>query len=294
MTKAASLILGGYVLAAMKAAAVIVAGTSGTGNNNNTQSGLDAHLAGTAQSPFPFWNNLVRVSDASGVYLGYNPTTMNGWVLSANHVSPPTNITVAGSNYSVISGTQINNSDLKLYQISGAPNLSPVSLSAMAATVGESALMFGRGFTNDTTAPFSWQTPGTNDINGMRWATNLVETTGIVDIGGGNLQPYILTDFDGPLGVGTTAFDGQGANGDSGGGLFINRAGIWQLAGIAHFVDSSDAVEDPAEFGDRTAYSDVAAHLASIQATTGILIPEPSVALLLALAPWVTLRRKRN
>ncbi|MCU0750773.1 MAG: hypothetical protein MUF13_14635, partial [Akkermansiaceae bacterium] len=63
--------------------AVIVAGISGTGNNNGSKAGLDSYLSTTAYAAFPYWNNMVRVSDASGVYLGYNPSTMRGWVMSA-------------------------------------------------------------------------------------------------------------------------------------------------------------------------------------------------------------------
>ena len=76
--------------------AVIVGGTSGLGNNNNTEGGLASHLASASLPAFPYWDNLVRVSDASGVYLGMNPSTQRGWVLSANHVSPATSIGVGG------------------------------------------------------------------------------------------------------------------------------------------------------------------------------------------------------
>ncbi|MES2995654.1 MAG: hypothetical protein V4733_02475 [Verrucomicrobiota bacterium] len=279
------------------ATATIVGGTSGTGNNNNTEAGLVTHLSSTPLSPFPYWNNLVRVADASGVYLGYNASTMRGWVLSANHVTTPANITVDGISYSVTAGSQIGTSDLKLYEINGTPNLAAVSSASSAAIVTESSLMFGRGFTNDTTAPFDWETPGTNDANGTRWATNTVENIQLVDIDSGpglNLQPYIMVDFDGPGDIGVTAYDGQAALGDSGGGLFIHRGGAWELAGITHFVSSPDQIANPSNFGDSSAYSDVFAKQTSIQGITGTLIPEPAVSLLLPATALLLMRRKRS
>lgn len=296
------------------AAAVIVAGTSGTGNNNSTQAGLSSYLSSAAYASFPYWNNLVRVADASGVYLGYNATTMRGWVLSANHVTAPTSITVAGNAYTVTgSGAQIGASDLKLYEIGGGmmdpalPGLPTVSLPAVYGTAGEFLLMFGRGFTNSTVSPYTWGTPGTNDANGMRWATNTLEGGYLVNIGtvmAPNVQPYLVVDFDGPGDPGATAYDGQGTLGDSGGGMFIYRGGQWVLSGIAHFVDDApdfleavptgDNITNPSQHGDFTAYSDVRSQTATIQAITGTLVPEPTQASMLLLTTLAVLRRRRH
>lgn len=302
------------VFAAVPASAVIVAGTLGTGNNNATQAGLDAYLASTSSAAFPYWNNLVRVADASGVYLGYNASTMRGWVLSANHVTTPAAITVAGSAYTVTgAGTQIGSSDLKLYEIGGGvsdpalPSLPTVPLAGIAATDGEFLLMTGRGFTTGTTSPYAWGTPGTSDANGTRWATNTVEGNADVNLGtllAPNVQPYVFVDFDAAGDPGVTAFDGQGSSGDSGGGIFINRSGQWELSGIAHAVDdgpdflenpeTGDGLVNPSEPGDFTAYSDVFAKSGTIQGITGTLIPEPSVVSLVGLAALALCRRRRH
>lgn len=294
------------------ASAVIVAGTSGTGNNNSTQAGLDAYLGTTACAPFGYWGNLVRSHTASGVYLGYNASTMRGWVLSATHVTAPTTITVAGNVYTVTgSGTQVGSSDLKLYEIGGGmsdpalPALPTVPLAGIAATAGEFTLMTGRGFTTSTTSPYTWGYPGTNDANGMRWATNTVEGTALVNIGPGtNIQPYVFVDFDGAGDPGVTAYDGQGATGDSGGGLFIYRGGQWILSGIAHFVDdgpdflelveTGDNAVNPSQPGDFTAYSDIFSHVGTINGITGTLVPEPTVISLAGLAACMLCRRRRH
>ncbi|MGA0846119.1 MAG: hypothetical protein ACO3RV_06215, partial [Luteolibacter sp.] len=151
-----SLLLASICLSSAPLHAVIVGGTLGTGNNNNTQAGLDGYLSTASITAFPYWNNLVRVGDASGVYLGYNSSTMTGWVLSANHVTTPSTISIAGTGYTVLGGsTQVGASDLKLYEIGGGaplPNLPVVPLASRNTINGDFSLMFGRGFTNSTTA----------------------------------------------------------------------------------------------------------------------------------------------
>jgi hypothetical protein len=301
------------ILTTLPVQAVIVAGTSGTGNNNNTQSGLNSYLSGASLAAFPYWNNLVRVSNSSGVYLGFNASTQRGWVLSADHIGPePTTITVAGNTYTVAGTvTKIGSSDLTLYQIGGIsdppmPSLPIIPLLTTLASIGEQSLMFGRASTSSTSSPFPWVLPGTSESNGNRWGSNTVELTALVNIGtipSPNIQPYVVVDFDGPLDPGATAFDAQGAAGDSGGGLFVLRGGVWQLAGIAHFVDdgpdflegtaTGDGVTDPSQHGDFTAYSDVATKRSAINGFTGFLIPEPSAFLLAAPAFLLLLRRRR-
>jgi hypothetical protein len=283
-----------------QAAAIIVGGTLGTGNNNASEAGLQSYLSGTPHGSFGYWGNLVRVSNSSGVYLGYNATSLTGWVLSADHINPePTSITVAGNSYSVSGmGTRIGTTDLILYEIGGGtgdpalPSLGTVPLATTAATAGEFLIMTGRGFTPSSTYPYAWSNPGTSDSNGMRWGTNTVEFN--VTIG----SNYIITDFDAPASAQTTAFEGQGSVGDSGGGIFIQRGGQWVLSGIAHFVDagptSSPAV-DPSEYSDYTGYTDVFSYLSAIQLKTGMLIPEPSSGLLvIAAGSLVLLRRRRD
>jgi hypothetical protein len=287
------------MLAARPAGAVIVTG----GYNNATQAGLDAYLAGSSQTAFPYWNNLVTVNSASGVYLGYNPSTMRGWVLTAQHVGVPSSITVAGNTYTVAGGTQIGSSDLRLLQIGGGvadptlPLLPTVPIASAAASVGDFLLMFGRAYTSSTNAPYIGVAPGIND--GMRWGTNTVELIGSVNIGtiaAPNWQPYLITDFDGPADPGVTAYDAQGSAGDSGGGLFIQRGGLWELSGIAHFVAEGSTVDgnvNPSQYGDFTGYTNVRSYASAIQSVTGTLVPEPSSATLLVGMVALLLHRRR-
>ncbi len=275
------------------ARAVIVAGTLGTGNNNATKAGLDAYLSSVSGPMFPYWDNQIRVSDASGVYLGYNPSTMRGWVLSANHVTTPTSITVAGNSYSVISGQRIGTTDLKLYQIGGGVadpalpiSIPAVQLASSLSAGGEFSLMFGRGSTNSSNAPYTWVAPGTDPANGARWATNIIEGTF------GYLGNEILfTDFDAPFEQSGTAYEGQGALGDSGGGLFVWRNGSWELAGITWAVSSEGA---QAVIGDETYYSGIFSQASAIRAITGELVPEPSTAAYLLPSFLILIRQRRR
>jgi hypothetical protein len=275
------------------ARAVIVAGTLGTGNNNATKAGLDAYLSSVSGPMFSYWDNQIRVSDASGVYLGYNPSTMRGWVLSANHVTTPTAITVAGKSYSVGAGYQIGTSDLKLYQIGGAVSdpalpisLPAVNLASSLSAGGEFSLMFGRGSTNSSSAPYTWVAPGTDPANSVRWASNIVEFRS-VHLG----NEILVTDFDSPFGQFRTDYDGQGALGDSGGGLFVWRNGSWELAGITWAVNSTASA---AAYGDLTYFSGIFSQASAIRSITGTLVPEPTTpAYLLTVLMAVALQRRR-
>lgn len=285
-------------------AAIIVGGTLGTGNNNASEAGLQSYLSTTSYASFGYWGNLVSVSNASGIYLGYNATSLTGWVLSAEHIGPePTSITVAGNSYSVIGlGTQVGTTDLILYEIGGGmgdpalPTFGSVPLATTAATSGEFLIMTGRGFTTSSTYPYPWANPGVDGLNGMRWGTNTVEFNATI---GDN---FIITDFDAPASPQTTAFEGQASVGDSGGGIFINRGGQWVLSGIAYFVDAGPVFDptvggqmaDPAEYGDYTGYTDINSYLPTINGITGTLIPEPSTGLLAMVVGSVVLIRRRR
>lgn len=304
-------------LGAQQAGAVIVGGTNGDGTNNAGEATLQAFLTAAGAPAFPYWGNLVRYSSASGLYLGYNPSTMVGWALSADHINEDTTIQVGGHTYNLIdpqsansdqNGTRIVsggvNTDLVLYSFSvgGAnpiPSLPTVVIATNAPSIGDSLIMAGRGMrlgagtgSEDTAAPYGWGTPGTSDAVPFRWGSNLVGGIDLTDPAGAR---YLATDFSVP---GTsTSFDGQGALGDSGGGAFILRNGKWVLSGVIYNVadgPDADTVPNPAGYGDITYYTDVYAYRNDIAGITGTLIPEPGPWAMLGLSAgaWVIRRRR--
>jgi hypothetical protein len=278
---------------------VIVGGVNGDGFNNAGESALQGYLTSVSVASFPYWNNLIRYSDASSIYLGYNPLTMEGWVLSAHHITENTGITIGGHAYDFIdplpgdpdqNGTRISvgliNTDLVLYKFSvGGPNPIPslptIPILSSAVAFGDSLIMAGRGMrldagllSEDTVAPYAWATPGTSDAVPFRWGSNIVGGVNIVDVSG---TRNFGTNFNEP--GQSTEFDGQAALGDSGGSGFVLRDGQWWLAGVMVGVDDGpDAGGDvnPAGYLDITYFNDVAFYRTQIQGLTGNLIPEPT------------------
>jgi len=128
---------------------------SGSGNNVGESSLQSVH------SDFNYWNNIVDIGVGAGIYLGGNATD-TGYILTAYHLSNPSNITVNGSSYSVSSSQRIGGTDLRLLNIDGSqglPGLSNVPLATVAPSLNEQILMTGRGGSGGA---LSW---GLNDVS---------------------------------------------------------------------------------------------------------------------------------
>jgi len=238
----------------------IVAGGNGT---QNTTAPLDD----------PGFANVGSRAGASAVYLG------DGWVLTATHVGGgPTyfnNIL-----YDVVpnSAVQLTNptgvgytpyTDLTLYQLIGRPDLPSVSIESLAPAVGWNVIMIGRGRDRAPDLTYwnsSWAVqsgPSTysgylwSSSQSMRWATNVISYVGLTRGVNTNSEASFATTF-----TGNTPYDGQGATGDSGGGVFHKDAdGSWQLAGIMFSISLN--VGQPAStaaFGNMTYIADLSAY----------------------------------
>jgi hypothetical protein len=289
------------------ASAVIVAGASGGGNttNNTTQAQFETEYG----LELPIYDNVIQYSDASGVYLGYNASTRDVWVLTARHVT--TNAT-AGSTVTIDGQTYnrqadgadgygiLVGGDLRLVRYRSAdltvPSLQSVSISSTVPTASTSLVMIGYGQNrteNATTSPGTSDATSTTVGNGYhwsgtrikRWGTNNIEaefsnsletgtpvsgTTGTFSMGPYSTIGY-MTDFDQPSnGQWLNSNEAQGSLGDSGGGAFYYSNGEWHLSGIFSAVAGyTGQAANTSAFGNLSMLTDVASYSGSITSAMG-------------------------
>ena len=126
----------------------------------------------------------------------------------------------------------IPGTDLRIFEIHGE---FPVhaELYTTPDEAGRQVVMIGRGRPRGEEVSSSGQTrgwlwgPGDNRV---RWGTNTVDGFSSAGIRG----PMLVTDFDDIAG----SDECQGADGDSGGAVFIRKGNSWKLAGILFAADS--------------------------------------------------------
>ncbi len=228
------LLLAMLALAAFAAPAHALVIDSGDGQGNTTPPADD-----------PGFVHVGRLGTLSVVYVGY------GWVLSASHVGIG-DVEIDGVIYPAIPGSYAifehdasHNADLAAFQIDPYPAHLPVlPIRSAASPVGTSVVMIARGFTRGPATSwmgidgYSWAV-----ANDKRWGTNLIGgvlpggpppvATVIVDIGI-TRTASLITDFT--QNAVNSAYEAQGATGDSGGALFIKQGGTWELAGITFAI----------------------------------------------------------
>jgi hypothetical protein len=196
------------------AGAVIIASGDGTGNTS-------------APPDNPGWAHVARCSYATSVYIG------DGWILTANHV-PSGDVTIEGVLYRRVPGSDVtlDPADLKLFQIESDPGLPPLPIAA-GPPAGE-VIMIGKG--RNRGDPIYDFDPSP-DLDGwdfavgstIRWGTNEVESVSVeYPLGTGIF--FFTSDFSGPSGG--TDHECQVVSGDSGGPVFAENDGEWELAGI--------------------------------------------------------------
>ena len=199
----------------------------------------------------PGWDNVGRAG-LNAVYVGY------GWALTASHVSP-TQMSLAGRTYPVAAGSQVifshdatSNADLMAFRLDPFPRHLPVLPIAQATpSLQTPVTMIGHGRPRGTattwmgTGGYAWAAGmvkrwGTNRIGGVVAGSGVPTNATTLQIGGTTTRALVV-DFS----QGTGEEECTVTVGDSGGGLFVNDGGSWQLAGI-HFALGAFA-NQPAE-----------------------------------------------
>jgi hypothetical protein len=142
--------------------------------------------------------------------------------LTADHIGQPSNIfTLQGVNYTIVGSQKDPGSDLHVYEVAETlPAYAP--LYSAQDEAGKQLVVFGcgtqRGSEITTNGIFNGWKWGASDMR-ERWGENNVAIAGYITL--------------------SSTFDATGlpnecalSSGDSGGGLFIQNNGQWQLAGI--------------------------------------------------------------
>ena len=223
----------------------------------------DTEPANEAPPDFPYWDHVIqrRYDGPTMVYLG------NGHVLTARHVGMGEVILdgriyepARGTNRTILN-TNGNAADAMVFELDEVPpppSWATIPIAEEPPREGEDVLMIGFGrerlrvdeFDADGRSGFSfrWTAKGRK-----RWATNRI-TSHFDVISQGNLTSRAFAmRFDEPYSRRSTRYEAQAAVGDSGGGVFVERDGEWQLLGLMISVSGvRNAPKSGAVYGDRT------------------------------------------
>lgn len=206
-------------------------------------SGGDGSQNTTAPAGGQGWDYVGRIDDATK----YSSVTYisNNWFITANHIKVndnPTGVILGGSNYSIDPNSWIRlqnsvggDADLIMFRVvGGTVGLPGLSVRTAATSNGSGLTMIGNGRDREPSQT-KWDAAWVEDAkptnytgykwaagSSKRWGTNTKEgNAGLV-----NGTDMFFVDFDSSSG------QAQGATFDSGGGVFYNNGGNWELAGI--------------------------------------------------------------
>ena len=247
----------------------------------------------------PGWANVGQHGAAATVYLE------NRWAITANHNNRVDHVVINGESLPVERGSEIvlqNPSetelspltDLRLVRLAFAPELPQIAIADQPPQRGDDVILIGRGrdradelthWNVDADNGFWIETTDSNsDLSGFkllttqkkRWGTNtVVDPTRVQSddyfvlgdrlVRQGSVDVVsIATQFDEDYSMPS---ESQGTRGDSGGGLFVKRNDVWELAGIMFTVTGLEGQpRDTAVFGDFLASADLSYYHEQIEA----------------------------
>lgn len=229
----------------------------------------------TVPEDFPYWEHVVqrRYDGPTVIYLGA------GWALTARHVGMG-EIILSGEIYLPNFGSartlmNVNGtpSDILVFQLAldaELPDMPILPLAKEAPRAGEEVLLIGFGRErakviewNDggrTRFGFEWTKTGKK-----RWGTNQI-ASGHEVLAQGNWTTRALTFlFDPPRSRDATIYESHAAVGDSGGAAFVQRDGVWMLAGMMTSISSRYATPGrTAQYGDTTYAADISHYRSEI------------------------------
>lgn len=220
----------------------------------------------------PGWRYVAVRKGLSVIYLG------RGWMLTAAHVRRGP-VSIGGEIYLPLYGSArlLRNpdstpSDLLLFRIAGDPGLPVLPLATQTPGIGTEVVMIGGGQDRGP-AILGQDASGERELLGWRWATtrrkrwgtNVIDENRYALHTAGSTTRTLAMDFSRDA---TRASEAHAVSGDSGGALFVKRAGIWELAGV--LLATSSRLRLASMFGDVTLAADVASYRDQILAATAI------------------------
>lgn len=291
---------------AVPARAIVIATPTSNGTSNPPANELPP-------ATNPYWANvgwgsfsdsLVSPGAGSAVYLG------NGFVLTADHTKggqiifsddPFGGVTASynGGYNELVDNPGGGDSELRLFQVSGAPALPTIPIYDRALAAGDDLMLIGTGLERGTGEQTYNVTGGT--AQGYGWASTRDKTWGLNEVtnpsvnygaGGGTqiggLLPFLgfTAQFDRTFG------DAIATPFDSGSAVFVFDTidSRWELAGIATAITGfSGKPANTSLYGESTIFIDLTKYASQINA----VIPEPSVAMLLGVGALALARRRR-
>lgn len=172
----------------------------------------------------------VQPTPNSATYIG------NRWVITAGHVGIGP-VKLAGVTHQHVVGSERQYWDspetdgVLVFRLQTDPGLPSIPLATTVPVVGESVVMAGNCALRGTTYyyrvnyygdGYTWTGWGAGGgPQKIRWGTNVVDEV---------QATTFTTEFNHPD-IGT-AYEAQGASGDSGGPVLVKRDGVWQVAGV--------------------------------------------------------------
>jgi hypothetical protein len=265
-----------FVLAAVGADAVILAGGDGTQNTSAPAGGQG-------------WDYVGRIDHASArssvTYIS------NNWFITAYHIKAldnPGGVILGGTTYSIdpnswmrLINSEAGNADLIMFRVvGGTVGLPGLSVRAAETPDGSVLTMIGNGRNREateTTWNYNWVEGGRPTFyRGHKWADGATKRWGVNhkdnDVGLVNSgQSFGYTDLFSVVFDDVGGSEAQGATYDSGGGVFYNNGGQWQLAGIMLLTSGfSDQPSATAVYDNETYIADMQYYAAQIVETARI------------------------
>lgn len=224
---------------------------------------------------FPYWEHVTqrRYQGPSVIYLG------GGWALTARHVGhgeillqdqvvPPER-----SSRHTLLNVDGSLADALLFELdreATIPDLPLIPIAQSPPEVGEEVLLIGYGREREKVVQWPGAAPNVTGLRwtrrgSKRWGTNRILLSGQWITQQRWMTRSMVLRFDAAEDPASTRYEAHAATGDSGGAVFLQREGGWELAGLITSVSSSKSVpKNTSVIGDLIYVADLSSYRSEI------------------------------